>query len=143
MANPNVRHVVSQSTSVFAGGRKVGSIQSLSPSENLTTALIRELDSDVAGEIIEIAIGVPSFSLGLTKLKLYYESMFAALGYVISNIGDITDPVDIQSAFKSNLSGNVVARTFVDGTMKSLSDPVSIGNILITESANFDVRTIV
>ena len=143
MANPNTKHVVSQSASFIAGGRKVGSVQSVSPSETLTTVLIRELDSDVAGEIIEIGIGVPSFTLTMTKYMLYQELMFKALGYVIKNIGDIADPVDLQVAFKSNLSGNVVAKTFVDGVIKSLSYPVNIGTILVTESGTFDVRTIV
>ncbi len=86
MANPNVDHIVSQSTNVFAGGLRVGSVQSLTPNESLTFMLIRELDADVAGEIIEIAIGVPSYTLAMSRLKLYQETFFAALGYVIAMI---------------------------------------------------------
>lgn len=143
MANPNTRHVVSQSVSVFANGIKVGSAQSLSPSETLTNAIIRELDSDVAGEIIEIAIGVPSFSVSLTRFKTYQTNMYAALGYVIQNIGDITDPLDLQTVFKSARTGNTVVRTFVDATIESMSDAVNIGTVLVTENANFKVRKVI
>lgn len=143
MANPNMNHIVSQSATFIASGRRVGSVQSVSPSENLTTVLIRELDADIAGEIIEIGIGVPSFSLGLTKFMLYQQTFFAALGYVVRNIGDITDPLDLQVAFRSAKTGNTVAKTFVDGVLKSLASSVNIGTILITENGNFDVRTVV
>lgn len=143
MANPNMNHVVSQSATFISNGRRVGSVQSVSPSENLTTVLIRELDADIAGEIIEIGIGVPSYTLGLAKFMLYQETFFAALGYVVRNIGDITDPMDLQVAFKSGKTGNTVAKTFVGGVLKSLSSSVNIGTILITENGTFDVRTII
>ncbi len=143
MANPNVDHVVSQSTNIFAGGLRVGSVQSLTPNESLTTQLIRELDADVAGEIIEIAIGVPSYTLAMQRLKLYQQTFFAALGYIVANIGEITDPVDVQSAFVSAKTGSVVAKTFVDAVPTSLGEPVAIGGILITSTANFAVRTVV
>jgi len=118
-------------------------VQTVNPSQNLTNMVIRELDADIAGEIIEIAIGVPAYTLSVSKLKLYQETFFEALGYVVQNIGEITDPLDLQTTFKSAKTGNVVARTFVDATISSLGDGVNIGTILITETANFTVRTVV
>ena len=118
MANPRNRHVVSQSASIFANGRRVGSVQSVNPNESLTSVLVRELDSDVAGEIIEIAIGVPSFTVQLMKFKLFQETFFQALGYVVQNIGDIVSALDIQLTLTSGLTGNVIVKTFVDSTIE-------------------------
>ena len=143
MANPNTRHVVTQSTKVFAGGNRVGSVQTVTPSQTLTNAVIRELDADVAGEIIEIAIGVPSYTVSVSKFKLFQETFFEALGYVVQNIGQIVDPLDLQTTFTSNATGSIVARTFVDATINNFSDAINIGTVLITETANFTVRDVV
>ena len=143
MANPRNRHVVSQSATVFANGRRIGSIQDVKPNEALSSILVRELDADVAGQVIEIAIGVPTYTVSVTKLKLFQETFFQALGYVVKNIGDIVSPLDLQLTLTSGLTGNVLVKTFVDATIESLGEPVSIGTILVTESASFKVKTII
>lgn len=75
--------------------------------------------------------------------KIYQQSFYQALGYVVQNIGDIVDPVDLQSTFTSSATGNVLVKTFVDSTIESMSEPLNISTILITQTASFKVRTII
>jgi len=148
---------VSTSIQVLINGNIVGVIQSLDPSQDRSTTPVRGIG--FGDRILHRVWGLTNYTLSVQKFALYKQMALAmftdtAGGFNAGSdafrmLAQLRTPVDIVEIMKSTTAPSSAEPETVRTTvyrqcyMTSYGAPRSIsGDIIITESANFDVTWI-
>jgi len=142
LQNPN-SIAVSTSTQIFVNGTFIGVVQSLSPSQTRSTSKVRGIGT--GDRILDHVWQLSEYSLTVSRLALFKKFMWNALGYNANfrMLAELRQSIDIME--KIDYPDGTNARiTWYNGCyMNNFDGERTItGEIMITESATFDVTSI-
>lgn len=93
---PKTQSVSTFSYDVLANGKRIGNLQSFSPSSTRNLTRVRQIASAYAGETTEIVPSTTDHTITLSCLELYRQKTLEALGYSeFASIEDLKDSIDI------------------------------------------------
>ena len=107
---PKTQAEVFYSYQITIDGLTVGTLKEFSPSQTRSHDHVREISTN-GGEIVEIVPGVPTYSLNLSKVRLYENTIFTAFG---------VDSQDIQNQIRSI---NIIETVFLPTTSEEERTP--------------------
>jgi len=82
---PQTKAEVFYSYQILVEGEAVGTLQSFNPSQTRTSDFVREIMTN-GGEIFEIVPGVPTYTIALSKVRLYENTFLRHFGVSSENI---------------------------------------------------------
>ncbi len=150
--NPN-DVVVSTVIKMLVKGTFIGVVQSLEPSQTRTTTAVRGIG--IGDRQIERVWNLSEYTLTVQRMALFKGFLIQAL-YDASDpnaaaahanwrmLAELRFPIDIEEQILDTATGNVLRDTFYRGCyINNITAPRSItGDIIVIESANFDVTSI-
>jgi hypothetical protein len=141
------RIAVSTAVKVLVNGNVIGVVQSLDPSQDRSTTAVRGIG--IGDRQIDRIWGLTEYKLSVQKLALFKKQMLNLFGYDdgFRMLAQLRSPIDIQEILllpvaDPNSEPLTIRQTVYRGCyMTSYGAPRAIGggDIIITESANFDV----
>lgn len=154
---PNSIAVVSYSYTIFANGIPIGTLQRLSKSEERASQIVTEVRR-TPRDVREILMGRTSYTIEAERVKTYTKNVLQAFGFVYSDIGQITTPIQIIEHISlpdgftmGAITGldvitegvnairleNDIVNVYLDCWPTRRSDTVAVEQTLITESVSF------
>lgn len=138
MTLPNVQSRVFYSYMILINNKEVGTLQEFSPSARKTVERVREISYTQKTKVIEIVPGIVDFSVTVSKIMLFKEDLFKALGYVVDSIEDLRDPFEIlEECMKPD--GNKEQTIYHGCQFESYDYSISTRETIITERASIAV----
>ena len=143
------RIAVSTATKVLVDGNIIGVVQSLEPSQDRATTAVRGLG--IGDRQLGRIWGLTEYKLSVNKFALFSKQMINMFGYgdAFRMLAQLRKPIDIQEiimlpvADSSSEPLNFRTTVYRGCYMTSHSAPKNIGgDVVITESASFDVTYI-
>jgi len=91
---PNTRAEVFYSYEIQINNIPVGTLKSFNPKQTRSHEIVREISTN-GGEIVEIAPGVPTYTLTLSKVRLYEDTLMDFFGIVSHDIQKQVQSINI------------------------------------------------
>jgi hypothetical protein len=142
---PNTKTVVSYSYSIFANGKRIGTLQDFSPDQTRTLERIREIANDnIAEDTFEILPGRRDITITATRFELYSTNFLDALGYELANgdLASIRDPLEVREQWRGP-DGKVRSVVYSGCWISRLGKTVREGTSSVTESVTLSVTRVI
>lgn len=136
MVIPNTQTRVFYSYTIRMNGKPVGTIQEFSPSARKTVERVREISAQQGTRVIEIVPGVVDFSITVSRLTLYKQKMFDALGFDVGSLEDINIPIVIEETCQFP-DGKKETFLYNECQIESHDYTISLRETLVTERVTF------
>ncbi len=142
LQNPNAI-AVSTAARVLVGGTYIGVVQRMDPTQDRATTAVRGIGT--GDRILQRVWQLTEYKLAVTKLALFKRFLFNLFGYNANfrMLAELRAPIDIQETLMLPDGTNIRTTWYRGCYMTSYSAPREItGDIIITETANFDCTSI-
>ncbi len=132
-------------------GNKIGAIRSFNPSVNRNITPLRELNSDLQGEIVDLVeapetttISVNGFAVVGTLAKKNFIMNRIAADETLEAMKEQDFYFDIREKFIDPATGETITIVYVDCKLQNYSHSVNIdGDTIIAETASIMCRKVV
>ena len=134
---------VSTAARVLVDGNFIGVIQTLDPSQTRNTTAVRGIG--IGDRQISRIWNLTEYTLNVQKMALFKKAIINLFGYgdTFRMLAQLRTPIDIHEILLSPETGQPLRQTIYRGCyMNQYGSPKNIGEVIITESATFDVTSV-
>lgn len=140
---PNTQTTSTFAYDVLANGKRIGNLQTFTPSADRTLTRVRQIASAYAGETTEIVPSITNHSIRISALELYREKTLEALGYTdFASIEDLKDPITIRETV-TKPNGDRISIDYLDCWVQNFSKSgISANGNVVTNDISFFVTRV-